>query len=108
MRILKNLRYPAAGWIAGLGMVLFLTWLWPAIFPSLTNIERYEAPPIPLTVILMTSLVVATPAALIGGFIGSRIPREGGETEQTITAVLIGAILSIPFVCGSLWFFTGG
>jgi len=52
-------------------------------------------------------LVIATPAAIIGGFIGSRLPREGGSTEQTLVAVVVGAILAVPFACMSLWLLSG-
>jgi hypothetical protein len=35
------------------------------------------------------------------------LPREGGRTEQTIVAALVGAILVVPFGCMSLWLFSG-
>jgi len=44
---------------------------------------------------------------LVGGFIGSRIPREGGQTEQFMMAAIMGIIFSLPFACMVLWFFTG-
>lgn len=108
MRILKNLRYPLAGWVAGIVTVLALTAFWPTIFPGITNTEHYDSPPIAIPLILGTTFVIVTPIALLGGLIGSRLPREGGETEQMLVAIIVGALLSVPFVCGSLWFFTGG
>ena len=44
---------------------------------------------------------------LVGGLIGSRIPREGGQSEQFYMAGIMGIIFSLPFACMILWFFTG-
>lgn len=107
MNILKNLRYPIAGWIAGVVAILGLSWVWPAVFPGIVQAEHYDAPEVPLAFIIGVTLLIATPAALVGGFLGSRLPREGGSTEQTIVAALVGAILVIPFGCASLWVFSG-
>lgn len=107
MKILANLRYPIAGWIAGVLTTLGLLWIWPTFFPGISNTQHYDSPPIAVPFILGVTLAVVTPVALIGGFIGSRLPREGGRSEQTIVAVLIGAIVSMPFVCFILWTFSG-
>jgi hypothetical protein len=107
LKLIKNLRYPLAGWIAGVVIIFGLISVWPSIFPGMTNTTHYETPPVPMQFILGATLVVATPAALVGGLIGSRLPREGGATEQTIVAALVGAILALPFGCASLWVFSG-
>jgi len=107
MKLLANLRYPLAGWIAGILTVLALTAIWPAFFPGISNEQHYDTPPIATSFILIVTLVIATPAAIIGGFIGSRLPREGGSTEQTLVAVVVGAILAVPFACMSLWLLSG-
>lgn len=107
MKITRNLRYALTGWIGGVVAILGLGFLWPAIFPGITQAVHYDAPDPGLPLILVISLLIATPAALIGGWVGSRVPREGGSTEQTIMAFLLGAILTIPFGCASLWVFSG-
>lgn len=107
MKILANLRYPLAGWVAGVLTVFLLTWIWPVFFPGINNTQHYDTPPIATTFILGVTLAIATPAALIGGLIGSRLPREGGSTEQTLVAFVIGAILVVPFACMSLWLLSG-
>ena len=107
MRILKNARYLLAGWLAGVVTIFALNSIWPIIFPGIVQAQHYDSPAIGLPFILAVTLVIATPAALIGGLVGSRLPREGGRAEQTIVAALIGAILVIPFGCASLWVFSG-
>jgi hypothetical protein len=99
--------FALAGWIAGLVATFGLAWLWQIIFPAIIHPQHYyDFAPSLLTVILI-GLVVATPAALIGGVLGSRVPREGGRTEQIIMAAILGAILALPFSCYILWVFTG-
>jgi acid phosphatase family membrane protein YuiD len=53
------------------------------------------------------AIIFGSPAALVGGLIGSRVPKEGGQTEQFIMAAIFGVILALPFACMGLWFFTG-
>jgi hypothetical protein len=105
--IIKNLRYPLIGWVAGVATILVLGWIWPAIFPGIARPEHYDATDPGMLVILGIPLLIATPAALIGGFIGSRLPREGGPTEQMITAAFMGALFTLPFGCYGLWVFSG-
>ena len=107
MSISKNLRYPIAGWVAGVVTILLLYWIWPAIFPGIVNADHYDAPQTSFLFILGVAILVATPAALIGGLLGSRAPREGGRTEQTIVAALVGGLLTLPFACMTLWLFSG-
>lgn len=106
-KLFKNLRYPLIGWIAGVGTVVVLLWIWPSIFPGITNADHYNAVDPGTWFIFGLTLLIATPGALIGGFIGSRLPREGGETEQTLVAALVGIVFTIPFACYSLWVFSG-
>jgi hypothetical protein len=51
-----------------------------SIFPAIVVVEHYYGGGPGLTIIGV-SLLLASPAA-IGGLIGSRIPREGGQTSN--------------------------
>lgn len=106
-RLFKNLRYLLAGWLAGVGTVIVLLWIWPSIFPGIANADHYDAVDPGTWFILGLTLLIATPGALLGGFIGSRLPREGGETEQTLAAAVVGIIFTLPFACYGLWVFSG-
>lgn len=107
MQLAKYLRFAIAGWIGGVASTLLFAYLWTKFFPAIVNVEHYDVNYPALTSTLAITLLIITPVAIIGGIIGSRLPREGGRTEQTIAAVLIGAILVIPFGCISLWAVTG-
>jgi len=106
-KIMQNLRYPIVGWITAVVGILILGWIWPAFFPGINQAAHYGAADTGMGFILGLTILVATPAALIGGLIGSRLPREGGRTEQTLVAALVGMILAFPFACYSLWVFSG-
>lgn len=99
----SKLRYPLVGWAAGMAAVLGLSLLWPSIFPGILQAQHYNSADLSFAYILGLALVVATPAALLGGWVGSRLPREGGRSEQTLVAALIGVILAVPFSCAGLW-----
>ncbi len=107
MKMIKHLRFLAAGWLAGLVTIIGLSWIWPTVFPGIIQAEHYDVPEIGLPFILGVALLIATPFALLGGLIGSRLPREGGRTEQTVLAALFGAMFVIPFGCATLWLFSG-
>jgi hypothetical protein len=70
-------------------------------------VEHYYGAGPSLVAIIAFSVLLASPGGLIGGLIGSRIPREGGQTEQFYMAGIMGMIFSVPFACMILWFFTG-
>jgi hypothetical protein len=48
-------------------------------------------------------ILIASPAALVGGIVGGRMLREGGAFEQRVLAALIGGILSMPLSCVAIW-----
>lgn len=106
-RLQKNIRYPIAGWLAAVVGILVLGWIWPSFFPGINEPTHYDVAPVSMTYILGLSILIATPAALVGGLIGSRLPREGGRTEQTLAAALVGMILAFPFACYTLFLFSG-
>lgn len=102
-KLVKNLRYLVIGWAAGAGTVILMYWIWPAIFPGISRPEHYDTVDPGMWFIVGLTLLLATPGALIGGFIGSRLPREGGQTEQSLAAALLGIVFAIPFACYGLW-----
>ncbi len=107
MNIRRHLSFAFAGWVAGALATLGLGLLWPVIVPAIVRIEHYYGAGPGLPLILALVLIFASPAALVGGLIGSRLPKEGGRAEQMIVAALMGVILALPFGCWGLWFFTG-
>ena len=72
-----------AGALATLGLGL----LWPTLLPAIVRIEHYYGAGPGLPLILALVLIFASPAALVGGVIGSRLPKEGGQAEQHRDAV---------------------
>lgn len=107
MKIPQSLQYALIGWVAGALATAAVGLAWPAIFPAVVVPERYYGPGPGLLWIIALVALLASPTALIGGLIGSRLPKEGGHTEQALMAVIMGVILALPFACYGMWFFTG-
>lgn len=107
MRILRPFTFALTGWLVGAIAVLMIGFSWPAIFPAIVVVEHYYGAGPDLLTIILFSVILASPGGLIGGIIGSRIPREGGQREQFYMAGILGIIFSLPFACMILWFFTG-
>jgi hypothetical protein len=107
MKILRPLAFALTGWIAGAIATIGIGLSWPAIFPAIVVVEHYYGAGPSLLTIIVFGIILASPGGLIGGLIGSRIPREGGQTEQFMMAAIMGIIFSLPFACMVLWFFTG-
>jgi hypothetical protein len=108
MKIPQPLLYLCTGWLAGVFATLGLGLLWPIIFPAIVRVTHYYSAGPGLPVILGIVLIVVSPAAVVGGLIGSRLPKEGGQGDQILMAAIGGAVLALPFGCWGLWFFTGG
>jgi hypothetical protein len=107
MKISKALTFALTGWLVGAIFVLVVGLAWPSIFPAIVVVEHYYGAGPSLLTIIVFSVLLASPGGLIGGWIGSRIPREGGRTEQFYMAGIMGIIFSLPFACMILWLFTG-
>jgi len=107
MSIPKPLAFALTGWLAGAIVSVGIGFSWPSIFPAIVVVEHYYGAGPSLLTIIAFSVILASPGGLVGGFIGSRIPREGGQTEQFYMAGIMGIIFSLPFACMLLWFFTG-
>lgn len=107
MKVPKPILFALTGWLVGAIAVVIVGFTWPAIFPAIVVVEHYYGTgPNQLTIIGF-GLAIASPGGLVGGLIGSRIPREGGQREQFYMAGIMGIIFSLPFACLILWFFTG-
>jgi len=107
MSIPRPLVFALTGWLVGAILVVVIGFTWPHIFPAIVVVEHYYGAGPSLVTIVAFSVLLASPGGLIGGLIGSRIPREGGQTEQLYMAGIMGMIFSVPFACMILWFFTG-
>ena len=107
MKLPRPLVYALTGWLVGAVAIVVIGFAWPSIFPAIIVVEHYYGAGPGLLTIIGASLLLASPGGLIGGLIGSRIPREGGQTEQLYMAGIMGIIFSLPFACMILWFFTG-
>jgi hypothetical protein len=107
MKIPRPLVFALTGWLVGAIAIVAIGFAWPSIFPAIVVVEHYYGAGPGLLTIIGVSLLLASPGGLIGGLIGSRIPREGGQTEQLYMAGIVGIIFSLPFACMILWFFTG-
>ena len=106
-KIRKALTFALAGWLSGAIFVLVIGFTWPSIFPAIVVVEHYYGTGPTLLTIITFSILLSSPGGLLGGLIGSRIPREGGRTEQFYMAGIMGILFSVPFACMILWFFTG-
>ena len=107
MKIFRPLAFALIGWVAGAIAAIGVGISWPAIFPAIVVVEHYYGAGPSLFTIIGFSILLASPGGLIGGLIGSRIPKEGGQNEQFLMAAIIGIIFSLPFACMVLWLFTG-
>ena len=48
-------------------------------------------------------MIISSPAAMVGGLLGGRVPLEGGRSEQYIVSAVAGALLALPFACLTMW-----
>ena len=107
MKILRPLAFALTGWVVGAIAIVGVGFAWPTIFPAIVRNNHYYGDGPSLFTIIVAAIIFASPGGLIGGLIGSRIPREGGRNEQLIMAAIMGVILALPFACLGLWVFTG-
>ena len=107
MKIFRPLVFALTGWVVGAIAAIGVGISWPSIFPAIVVVEHYYGAGPGLFTIIVFSIILASPGGLIGGLIGSRIPREGGQSEQFAMAAIMGVVFSLPFACMVLWLFTG-
>jgi hypothetical protein len=106
-RIYKHFRFAGRGWVAGALAALVVGLIWPAVFPAIVRVNHYYGAGPGLALILVFTILLATPPALLGGLVGAAVSREGGEGSQRTAALVGGIVAALPFACGILWFFTG-
>jgi hypothetical protein len=106
-RIRPYLLFAFTGWAAGCLTILSLGLIWPAIFPGILRGEHYLTLRPTMFSILGVAALLASPATLIGGLVGGRVPKEGGQGEQILMALLGGLFAALPFGCAGLWVFSG-
>ncbi len=107
MKFYRALLFSLAGWVGGATAIFLIFLVWPVVFPAILRMERYYGAGPSLRYILAMVLLASTPAALLGGAMGSRLPSEGGRKEQHVFAAIGGGCFALPFACGGFWFFTG-
>ena len=107
MKIPRPLLYALTGWMASAFTTLGLGLLWPIAFPGIVHVEHYYGAGPGLPLIIGIVLILVSPAAMVGGLIGSRLPGEGGKGSQLLAAAIFGVIVALPCGCWGLWFFTG-
>jgi len=106
-KIHPYLLFALTGWIAGCVTILGLGVIWPAIFPGIMRGDHYYGAGPSLLSILGVALLIASPVTLMGGLVGGRLPKEGGQREQILTAIIGGIFAALPFGCAGLWVFSG-
>ena len=100
MSIRSSMLFALVGWLAGLCATLGNGFV---IFPALVG----NPPALGLGaqfLILGAVLLLVTPAALIGGLIGGRLPKEGGRNGQLIMAGILGVLAALPLSCVGFWY----
>ena len=102
----SRLVFMRTGWLAGLVAVLLLGVVWPAILPSGLNLTHYYGNNQGPLLVILVAMLIGSPGAIVGGLVGSRIPREGGSTDQLVAAALMGIVLALPFGCLAMWYLT--
>jgi hypothetical protein len=100
MRLRYNLFFAGIGWLAGVCLMLASGFV---IFPALDGDKR-PVFGMPDVLILGLVLLLVTPAALAGGLVGARLPREGGRNSQLLMAAICGVLLAVPLSCLVFWY----
>jgi len=107
MKLPKPILFALTGWLVSAMVVIVVGLFWPKIFPAIVVVEHYYGAGPGLITIIFFSIILASPGGIVGGLIGSRIPREGGQREQVFMAGIMGILFALPFACIILWIFTG-
>ena len=109
MKIAALLRFALAGWVAGVLALILLSLVWPNVLPGFVHYNHYDptGPAPNLVLIVGVILAAASLPAIIGGVVGGRISKEGGDRQQLIMAAIFGIILALPVGCFGLWLFSG-
>jgi hypothetical protein len=106
MNVTPALRHAVLGWAGGAATTLAFGLFLLAAFPGIVRLSPDGSQP-GLPLVFGVALLTATPFAAVGGALGGRVAREGGEAEQRWMAVIFGALLSLPAACFNFWAFGG-
>jgi MFS family permease len=109
MKVAALLRFAFVGWATGVLALILLSVVWPNVLPGFVHYNHYDptGPAPDLVLIVAVILAAASLPAIIGGMIGGRISKEGGDRQQLIMAGIFGIILALPVGCFGLWLFSG-
>jgi hypothetical protein len=100
MTMRQNLVFALTGWLAGLCSIVGVALL---VFPALLGTPKSIRTAPDLFVFVLVVLLVS-PAALVGGLIGGRTPKEGGQSVQLIMAAVVAVIAAVPLSCVAFWY----
>src|SRR5438105_702528 len=100
MKTRDQLMFALTGWIAGILITLGVGFV---IFPAIMQGDRFALTATNILILTLV-LILVSPAALVGGWVGGRLPKEGGQTSQIIFAAIIGIVLALPFSCLGFWY----
>jgi hypothetical protein len=100
MTLRENLLFALTGWLAGVCIMLGVGFI---IFPALVGTPHsFGAGPDRFILLLVVLLV--SPAALVGGLVGGRLPKEGGQFGQLLMAAIAGIMAAVPVSCVGFWY----
>lgn len=103
----RHLIHAISGWLAGAITAVLCGLVGPLVFPGLVQTSHYAYAIPALPVVVAIVVLVVSPLALLAGLIGGALPKEGGRSEQTLTALVFGALIALPVGCVGLWYFSG-
>jgi hypothetical protein len=100
MKILHNIGFALTGWIAGLLVTVGFSFLWLRVLPVVERTGQGAGFFSALGLILL----LVSPAPLVGGLVGGRLPKEGGLKNQLAYAAIFGILFALPFACFLFWY----
>jgi len=109
VKLAALLRFALVGWLAGVIALVLLSFVWPTIFPGFVHYNHYDptGPQPNLVLIVLIDLAAASLPAIIGGAVGGRVPKEGGNRQQLLVAAIFGIMFALPCGIFGLWLFSG-
>lgn len=107
MKLVDNLKFAGWGWVGSAVGIVVVGLVWPLILPGIVRPDHYYGSGPNLVQLMGLAILISSPAALVGGLVGGRLPREGGRTEQRLAAMILGFMASIPFAGYCLLTFSG-
>jgi hypothetical protein len=97
MPIREQLLWALIGWLVGIGSVFAVGLvILPIVLPTRAVGGEW--------ILFGIVLLIVSPFALLGGWVGGRLPREGGRGSQRTFAALSGLLLSMPATCITFWY----